>query len=195
MGDKKTAVKPEEPEGKSIGSASAEAKNAPEYELVQLLLKYGLSIATAESCTGGMVSARLVNVPGVSEVFKEGFVTYSNKAKRRTLDVSKTTIRKEGAVSEQTAKEMAMGAALQADADAAVSVTGNAGPDAEEGKPVGLVYIGIYLGGKVKAVEYRFSGDRNAVREQAAEEALRLMKKAIIKSREKKDGKSVKESR
>lgn len=166
-----------------------EEQDAPEQALVELLLKYGLSISTAESCTGGMVASRLVDVPGVSAVFKEGFVTYSNKAKRKTLDVSKSTIRKEGAISEQTAKEMAMGAALAADTDLAVSVTGNAGPDAEEDKPVGLVYIGVYLGGKVKAVEYQFEGDRRAVREQAADAALKLARKAVIKLKEKKAAK------
>ena len=139
----------------------------PEEVLVKLLMQEGFTISTAESCTGGLVSTRLVSVPGVSEVFKEGFITYSNKAKRRTLDVSKSTIRKEGAVSEQTAKEMAMGAAMMADTDVAVSVTGNAGPAAEEDKPVGLVYIGIYIRGKVKAFEYHFEGDREEIRQQA----------------------------
>ena len=74
-----------------------EQKRTQTEQLVELLKKHDLSIATAESCTGGLVSTMLVDVPGVSQVFKEGFVTYSNKAKRRTLDVSKSTIRKEGA--------------------------------------------------------------------------------------------------
>lgn len=162
-----------------------ELLSAPEYKLVSLLKKYDLTIATAESCTGGLISTRLVNVPGVSDVFKEGFITYTNKAKRKTLDVSKSTIKKEGAISEQTAKEMAMGAAMMADTDIAVSVTGNAGPYNEEDKPVGLVYIGVYIGGKVKAWEYRFEGDRRQIREQAAEEALHVAVKALQKQKEK----------
>ena len=140
-----------------------EQKRTQTEQLVELLKKHDLSIATAESCTGGLVSTMLVDVPGVSQVFKEGFVTYSNKAKRRTLDVSKSTIRKEGAVSEQTAKEMAVGAAMMADADVAVSVTGNAGPEAEEGKPVGLVYIGVYIAGKSVFILPARSRCRNAI--------------------------------
>ena len=162
-----------------------EQKRTQTEQLVELLKKHDLSIATAESCTGGLVSTMLVDVPGVSQVFKEGFVTYSNKAKRRTLDVSKSTIRKEGAVSEQTAKEMAVGAAMMADADVAVSVTGNAGPEAEEEKPVGLVYIGVYIAGKVKVSECHFSGTRREIREQAADEAIGLTLKLLQKNREK----------
>ena len=80
-----------------------------EEAVVRLLEKYGLTVATAESCTGGLLAGRIINVPGVSEVFKEGFITYSNKAKKKRLDVSKSTLKKYGAVSEQTAKEMAAG--------------------------------------------------------------------------------------
>ena len=167
----------------------AELLDEPEFRLVSLLKKYDLTIAAAESCTGGLVCAKIVNVPGASEVFKEGFVTYSNKAKRRTLDVQKSTIRREGAISEQTAKEMAMGAAMMADTDMAVATTGNAGPSCEEGKPAGLVYIGVYCGGKVKAFEYHFEGDRAAVREQAAREAISLAGRAVVKLKEKKEAK------
>ncbi len=154
--------------------------------LVKYLCENDITISTAESCTGGLLTAKIINVPGISEFFKEGFITYSNKAKRKTLDVSKSTIRKEGAVSEQTAKEMATGAAMKADTDMAVSVTGNAGPDAAEDKPVGRVYIGIYLKGKVKAFKYDFEGTRNEIRTQAADEALKLASLAIVKYLEKK---------
>ena len=105
-----------------------ETKKKMEERLYELLKAKGLTISVAESCTGGMICSRLVDVPGVSEVFKEGYVTYSNKAKKRTLDVSKSTLKKQGAVSSQTAKEMALGAAMASDSDIAVSVTGNAGP-------------------------------------------------------------------
>ena len=162
-------------------------RTAPEYELYSLLKKYGLSISAAESCTGGLLCAKLVNVPGISEYFKEGFVTYSNKAKKKTLEVSKSTLKKQGAVSGQTAKEMALGAAVNADTDIAVSVTGNAGPSAEEGKPVGLVYIGVYCMGKVKAYEYSFEGERSDIREQAAKEAIRLCIRTIEKYQKKQE--------
>lgn len=191
MADKKTNEKKTVETKADAGDDSLPAEQkteeaVPELQLGQLLSRHGLTISTAESCTGGMVAAKLVNVAGSSAYFKEGFVTYSNKAKRRTLGVSKTTIRREGVVSEQTAKEMAIGAAMAADSDLAVSVTGNAGPTAEEGKPVGLVYIGIYFRGKVKAFAYGFEGSRNEIREKAACSALQLCVRAIEKAEEKK---------
>lgn len=195
--EKKTGKEPEKAEGGSeplcpdLEQRSAALETAaPEERLGALLSKYALSISTAESCTGGLVAAKLVNVAGSSAYFKEGFITYSNKAKRRTLGVSKTTIRREGAVSEQTAKEMAIGAAMAADSDLAVSVTGNAGPTAEENKPVGLVYIGIYFNGRVKVLAYGFQGSRNEIREQAACNALNLCIQTIEKAAEKKQGKA-----
>ena len=113
-------------------------------EVVKLLEEDELTVTTAESCTGGLVAARLVDVPGVSEVFKQGFITYSNKAKRKLLNVKKTTLKEVGAVSEKTAREMAKGAILASGADAAIATTGIAGPDGgTEEKPVGLVYIAV----------------------------------------------------
>ena len=151
--------------------------------VVDLLKKYGLTVTTAESCTGGLVAARLVNVPGASEVFREGFVTYSNKAKKKYLDVSKSTLRKYGPVSEQTAKEMATGGVFATDADACVAVTGLAGPDGgTEEKPVGLVYIACYMKDSVKVEEYRFKGNREKVREQATVQALDLLRRSILKN-------------
>ena len=154
---------------------------SPEARLFKLLKENGLTISVAESCTGGLVCSRLVSNPGVSEYFKEGFVTYSNKAKRRTLEVSKSTLKKQGAISGQVAKEMALGAAVNTDSDIAVAITGNAGPEAEEDKPVGLVYIGIYCQGKVKAFEYSLEGEREDIRQQAATEALMLCCETIEK--------------
>ena len=114
----------------------------------ELLKMDELTVTTAESCTGGLVAARLVDVPGVSEVFKQGFITYSNKAKRKLLNVKKTTLKEFGAVSEKTAREMAKGAILASGADAAIATTGIAGPDGgTEEKPVGLVYIGVSVRG------------------------------------------------
>lgn len=149
--------------------------------VVRLLKKYELTVTTAESCTGGLLAARLINVPGASDVFKEGFITYSNKAKRKILDVSKATLKKYGAVSVQTAKEMATGGVFATDADACVAVTGIAGPDGgSEEKPVGLVYIACYMKDNVKVEEYRFNGNREKIREQTVVQALDLLRRAVI---------------
>ena len=153
-----------------------------EMAVVRLLHKYGLTVATAESCTGGLIAGRLVNVPGVSDVFREGFVTYSNKAKRKYLDVGKGTLKKYGAVSEQTAKEMAIGGAFASDSDLCIAVTGIAGPDGGgEDKPVGLVYIAAYMKDTVTVEEYRFKGNRQKIREQTVVKALDLLRRSILK--------------
>ena len=159
------------------------AELAPEEKAYRLLKKNGLTVTTAESLTGGLVAARLVNVAGVSEVFKEGFVTYSDKAKRRTLSVSKGTLKKYTAVSRQTAREMAIGATFAADADVSIVTTGIAGPDGgTEKKPVGLVYIGCFMKDRVTVEEHIFDGDRAAVREQAVDAALKLLVSTIEKN-------------
>lgn len=165
---------------------SAREAETLEKSVVRLLEKYELSLATSESCTGGLLAGRIINVAGVSEVYKEGFITYTNKSKRKRLDVSKSTLKKYGAVSRQTAKEMAAGTALAADADIAISITGIAGPDGgTEEKPVGLVFIGIFIAGKVYVEEYHFEGDRQQIREAAVDAALLELKKIIIESFEK----------
>ncbi len=152
-----------------------------EMAVVKLLKKLELTVTTAESCTGGMLAARLVNVPGVSDVFREGFITYANKAKRKILDVSKGTLKKYGAVSEQTAKEMATGGVFATDADVCIAITGLAGPDGgTEEKPVGLVYIACYLKDRVRVEKYQFKGDRNKIREQSVVKALDLLRRSIL---------------
>ena len=157
-----------------------------EKSVVKLLEKHELSLATSESCTGGLLAGRIINVAGVSEVYKEGFITYTNKSKRKRIDVSKSTLKKYGAVSRQTAKEMAAGTALAADTDIAISITGIAGPDGgTEEKPVGLVFIGIFIADKVYVEEYHFEGDRQQIREAAVEAALLELKKTVIDSFEK----------
>ena len=149
--------------------------------VVRLLTKYDLTVTTAESCTGGLLAGRLVNVPGASEVFRKGFITYSNKAKRKQLDVSKTTLRKYGAVSEQTAKEMATGGVFATDADICIAVTGVAGPDGgTPEKPVGLVYIACYMKDSVQVEEYHFNGNREKVREQTVVQALDLLRRSVL---------------
>ena len=152
-----------------------------EQAVVDLLLANKLTVTTAESCTGGLLAAKLTGVPGVSEVFKSGQVTYSNKAKHRLLGVKKHSLGKHGAVSENVAKEMAKGAAVSSRADVAVAITGIAGPDGgSPEKPVGLVYIACSVCGKVKVKEYNFTGNRNKIRESSVIAALTLMRHCIL---------------
>lgn len=149
--------------------------------VVKLLSKNELTLTTAESLTGGMLAARLINVSGVSEVFKQGFITYSNKAKRKILGVQKSTLKKYGAVSEKTAKEMAKGGVFATDSDVCVAITGIAGPDGGTlEKPVGLVYISCYLNDNVTVQEYHFKGNRAKVREQSVVKALTLLRECIL---------------
>ena len=153
-----------------------------EQAVVNLLLSNNLTVSTVESCTGGMVSARLINVAGVSETLKTCFVTYSDKSKHKILGVKKSSLQKYTAVSEKVAEEMALSADIPNKADVIVSVTGVAGPDSPyEGKDVGLVYIGCNVKGKITVKEYNFKGDRAKVRECATTAALDLMRVCILK--------------
>lgn len=148
-------------------------------DLIDLLRKKRLHIATAESLTGGLAASMFVDVPGASKAFKEAFVTYCDEAKIHTLNVSSETIKEHGAISEKTAREMAIGAALLSGADIAISFTGNAGPDPDEGKPVGLVYIGLYICGDVQTFECHFEGDRSSIRFESALTGASLCLKAL----------------
>lgn len=161
---------------------STEEETTLEKSVADLLLANGLTVTCAESCTGGMLSARLINVSGISQVYKSGFVTYSNKAKRKLLGVKKGTLDKYGAVSANTAEEMVKGARTASKAEAAVAVTGIAGPDGgTQEKPVGLVYIACSVKGEVTVQEYRFSGSREKIRESAVSAALVLMRNCVLK--------------
>lgn len=152
-----------------------------EQSVVDLLISNKLTISTAESCTGGLVSARLINVAGVSEVLKTCYVTYSDRSKHKILGVKKSTLQKYTAVSEQVCEEMALANALSDKPDVMISVTGVAGPGSPyEGKEVGLVYIGCNVKGKVKVKEYYFKGDRSKVRECAATAALDFARVCIL---------------
>lgn len=154
-----------------------------EASVMQLLNENRLTLATAESLTGGMLASRLISVPGASEVINTGFVTYSDKAKRKYLGVKRSTLRKFGAVSGQCAGEMAKGCAAAAKADAAVSLTGIAGPDGgSEEKPVGLTYIGVSVRGRIKVKKYLFSGEREKVRESASAAALTLLRRCLLEN-------------
>ncbi|MCM1088687.1 MAG: competence/damage-inducible protein A [Muribaculaceae bacterium] len=152
-----------------------------EKAVVDLLCANHLTVSTVESCTGGMLSARLINVPGVSEVYKTGYITYSNKSKRKILGIKKSLLEKHGAVSPEIAKEMAKGAALFTKADVTVGITGLAGPEGgSEEKPVGLVYIACSVCGRITVQEYHFSGSRMKIRESSVSAALSLMRECIL---------------
>lgn len=148
--------------------------------VVGILAEKKLTLTTAESCTGGKLAGKIMNVAGVSAVYNEGYITYSNEAKKKLLGVDAGTLERYGAVSEQTAREMAEGAAKAAGADAAISVTGIAGPDGgTEEKPVGLVYIGCYVKGHTRVEEFRFSGNREKNRDYAVVRALTLLREEL----------------
>ena len=144
----------------------------PEYRIFELLKKYHYTLTTAESATGGMIASTLINVPGISAFFTEGYVTYSNEAKVKMIHVKPETIERYGVVSAETAADMAVSAARTADTDAALSVTGVAGP-------VGLVYIGCCLHGRVVTERHLFAGDRMQVRKSATDAALHLLARTI----------------
>ena len=140
----------------------------------------GCRLTTAESCTGGLVAARITQVPGASDVFHEGFVTYSNRAKTRALGVSEGTLAAHGAVSEEVAAEMARGALTHAAGDIAVSVTGIAGPGGSEFKPEGRVCFGLATAGSVRTETVEFGAlGRDAVRQAACDHAIRLLLGAV----------------
>lgn len=149
--------------------------------IVSLLTKHRLTLSTAESCTGGLLSGRIINVPGASQVFMEGFITYTNEAKMKHLNVDSYTLETFGAVSKQTAKEMAEGVAKLTGSDLSVAVTGIAGPGGgTEKKPVGLVYIASSINGKTFVKECRFRGNREKIREQSVIAALDLVRNTIM---------------
>lgn len=154
-----------------------------EEKIVRELQNRGYTITTAESCTGGLLAGRILNVSGASAVYNEGHITYSNEAKERLLGVSHDTLEQYGAVSEQTAAEMAIGAARVANANVGLSTTGIAGPGGgTPEKPVGLVYIGCAINGDVTVEECRFSGNREENRNAAVEAVLQLLSKKLKKN-------------
>jgi len=152
-----------------------------EMAVVELLKKKGLTISTAESCTGGMTAAKLVNVPGASNVFMEGVVTYSNEAKMRLLGVRQETLETFGAVSRETAQEMAEGGVKMSGSDICVAITGLAGPGGgTDKKPVGLVFMACCLKGRTEIREYHFKGNRDKIREQSMMKALDLVRLCVL---------------
>ncbi|MCI9272156.1 MAG: competence/damage-inducible protein A [Dorea sp.] len=152
-----------------------------EEAIVELLKEKGMTVTTAESCTGGLLAGRIMNVAGASAVYQEGYITYSNRAKEKLLGVSEETLRTYGTVSAETAAQMAEGAAKAAEADAALAVTGIAGPGGGSSeKPVGLVYVGCFVKGRVRTEEFIFTGNREKNRDYAVVRALTVLREELI---------------
>lgn len=161
---------------------NGEYSKSVELEVGKLLCENNLIVATAESCTGGLVSAKLISYPGISQVLNESFVTYSNEAKVKRLGVSEDTLDKYGAVSSQVAEEMAKGIAKVTNSNIGLSTTGIAGPTGgTEEKPVGLVYIGVCINGDVVVKKLNIAGDRDSVRNKAALSVLELLRTELYK--------------
>lgn len=149
--------------------------------LVKLLIERSLTISVAESCTGGLISARFVNVPGVSKVFKGSIIAYSNDVKIKELGISEDILRDFGAVSSQCAMEMAKNIAFKMGTNIGLSATGIAGPEGgTPDKPVGLVYLGLYINGKISYKELKLSGDRNRIRLYTTVNALDFVRRGIL---------------
>jgi len=148
--------------------------------VARLLAKFNKTIAIAESCTGGLMAHKLTNIPGISRFFERGVVSYSNRSKEDLLNVNPDTLEKFGAVSEETAKEMAQGIRISSGTDIGVSITGIAGPDGgTPTKPVGLVYIGYSDSNICCAEKHIFIGERADIKEQSVNSAFHLVRKKI----------------
>ncbi len=145
-----------------------------------LLKKHQLTISTAESCTGGLIASKLVNVSGISSYFSQSYVTYSNSAKHQLLGVEEETLNNHTAVSKETAKEMVNGCAKKTGSDVAIAVTGYAGPDDSDTEPKGLVYIAVCVNQHITVKEFHFNGNRSKIRECAAIHALNMARLAIL---------------
>ena len=142
-------------------------------KIIQAAAKNGITITTAESCTGGMVASALTSISGASAVFETGFITYANSAKTKLLGVPEVMIKKHGAVSKEVAKAMAEGARKKS---GAISITGIAGPrGGSTTKPVGTVFIGLATSQKTIVEKHHFSGTRANIRKQATSQALILL--------------------
>jgi nicotinamide-nucleotide amidase len=151
-----------------------------EEQVGKLLLKKGLTLGTAESCTGGMIASRLTDIPGSSDYFRGGIVSYSNEVKNKVLGVGAEILNTFGAVSRETAEAMALGARENTNADLGLAVTGVAGPGGGTAeKPRGLVYIALAAADKVICNEHYFAGTRAAVRQDAVNSSLNLLRQYL----------------
>lgn len=148
--------------------------------VAKLLIEQGLTLAVAESCTGGLISHRLTNIPGSSGFYMRGYVVYSNQAKQEDLGVSAATLQQFGAVSAETAREMAEGVRSKAGTDLGLAVTGIAGPGGgSPAKPVGLVYISLSGLGNTKVEQHLWKGTRQVIKDRTAFAALQLLWKTV----------------
>ena len=178
-------IRPVEEEIRSIFGKQVFGSDTDSLEsvLVDLLAERGWHIATAESCTAGWASGQIVNYPGASKVLEGGFVTYSNEAKMALLGVKKETLDQYGAVSVETAAEMAAGAARVLNTETDISITGIAGPSGgSKEKPVGTVCIGAYCNGKIQTKRYQFSRNREANRRLSVVRALDMLRLIILEN-------------
>jgi len=149
-------------------------------EVIKRLIEKNITLATAESCTGGMLGKLITEVPGASKIYGFGFITYANEAKISVLGVNSETLEKHGAVSEQTALEMATGALRVSGADIAVSITGIAGPGGgTKEKPVGLVYVAIADKETAEVKRLLLNGDRESIRKETCENVFLLINSKI----------------
>ena len=149
-------------------------------EIILKLIEKNLTISTAESCTGGLLGKTITSVPGASSIYGYGFITYANEAKENILGVSSSTLKTLGAVSPETACEMAEGARRVSKSDIAVSTTGIAGPGGgTDEKPIGLVYIAISYKDTTNYKKLNLSGDRDSIRAQACREVFKLIEEKI----------------
>ena len=155
----------------------------PEREIGKLLTERGLTLATAESCTGGLIAHRITNVPGSSGYFERGFIAYSNRSKTELLGVEASLLERCGAVSSEVAEAMAAGARNASGANLGLAVTGIAGPLSDESKkPVGLVHIAVCLKhGLSVCSEHNFVGERLEIKEQSADAALKHLVRTLIR--------------
>lgn len=160
---------------------TTEESKTLEATVVDMLREQGMTLSLVESLTGGMIASRIVNVPGASDVFLNGFVTYTNEAKHNLVGVKKKTLEKHGAVSEKCAKQMAKGGRLVSGTDICVSVTGIAGPDGgTEETPVGTVFMGCSLADRTIVKECHFTGNRAKIREQTTAHAIVFLRSCLL---------------
>ena len=162
--------------GECSKNCSNQGEMSLEKSIVDILLRAGLKVTTVGSCTGGMVASRLVNISGVSEVFKYSFVTYSDEAKNKLVGVKQSTLDKYTAVSRETAFEMVQSLDAPLKSDVCVGVTGYA-----DGEDAGHVFIACNVRGTTEVKEFHFDGNRAAVRESASTEALVLLRECVLK--------------
>ncbi|WP_331681767.1 nicotinamide-nucleotide amidohydrolase family protein [Romboutsia sp.] len=158
-----------------------EGETSIEEKVAKILVDKSMTISVSESCTGGLVSAHLINYPGISSVFMEGCVTYSNESKISRLGVKKETLDKYGAVSKETAKEMAEGIAKNFKTNVGLSTTGIAGPQGgSDEKPVGLVYVGIHINGETTVKKFLFNGNRQEIRLKTTKNLLNELRLKLL---------------